>query len=255
MSVFCLVHGVCQGAWVWDLLIPHLEAQGHKTVAIDLPIEDPNATLSNFTDAVLKALPKTEEDVILVGHSMAGTVIPLVAARYRVRQLVFLGALIPHPGMCFLDQCYDEIPSDFLEQTGYKPPEASKFEQLRDEPNVHIPACIGKFLTPDEQGKAIAMEFYFHDCKPDIANWAFSKTQNQRSLAYVFERFSSESLPDVESAYIACSNDRIISPAWQTYAARKRMGVEAIDIPSGHYPHLSHPTHLAEILNAIASKK
>jgi pimeloyl-ACP methyl ester carboxylesterase len=255
MSLFCLVHGACQGAWVWDLLIPHLEAQGHKTVAMDLPIEDPAATLFDYVDVVLEALPETEEDVILVGHSMAGPVIPLVAARYRVRQLIFIGSLIPHPGVSFLDQCYDEIPSNFLEEAGYKPPEVSKFEQFRDEPNVHIPACIGKFMTPDEQGKAIAMEFYYHDCEPDVANWAFSKTRNQRSLAHAFDIFSLEALPDVEYAYIACSNDRIISPAWQRYAAQKRLGVEAIEIPSGHYPHLSHPAHLAEVLNEIASKK
>lgn len=255
MSLFCLVHGACQGAWVWDLLIPHLKAQGHKTVAMDLPIEDPDVTLSDYVDAVLEVLPETEEDVVLVGHSMAGTVIPLVAELYRVRQLVFIGSLIPLPGMCFLDQCYDEIPSDFLEQAQYKPPKAAKFEQLRDEPNVHVPASIGKFMTPDEPGKVVAMEFYYHDCKPDVANWAFSKTRNQRSLAYVFESFSSKKLPDVEYVYITCSNDRIISPAWQRYAARKRLGVEAIEIPSGHYPHLSRPAHLAEVLSEITSKK
>ncbi|NJQ96811.1 MAG: hypothetical protein HC784_02075 [Hydrococcus sp. CSU_1_8] len=37
------------------------------------------------------------------------------------------------------------------------------------------------------------------------------------------------------------------------YIARKRLGIEAIKIPSGHYPHLSHPIRLAEVLNAIAS--
>jgi pimeloyl-ACP methyl ester carboxylesterase len=254
MSLFCLVHGACQGAWVWDLLTPYLKAQGHTTVTMDLPIEDPDATLSDYVNAVLEALPEKEEDVILVGHSMAGTVIPLVAAQYRVRQLVFIGSLIPHLDVSFLDQCYDEIPSDFLEQAGYKPPETAKFEQFRDEPNIHVPTCIGKFMTLDEQGKAIAMEFYYHDCEPDVANWAFSKTREQKSLAYVFETFSLD-LPDVEYAYIACKSDRIISPAWQTYAARKRLEVEAIEIPSGHYPHLSNPVYLAEILNAIASKK
>ena len=151
MSIFCLVHGACQGAWVWDLLIPHLKAQGHKTIAMDLPIEDPDATLSDYVDAVLMALPKTAEDVILVGHSMAGVVIPLVAARYRVRQLVFIGSLLPHPGVSVLDQCYDEIPFNLLEDAGYKPPEVSKFEQFRDEPNLYVPACLGKYMTPDEQ--------------------------------------------------------------------------------------------------------
>lgn len=58
MSLFCLVHGAFQGTWCWDLLIPYLEAQGHKTVAIDLPIEDASATLSQMADVVIQVLQK-----------------------------------------------------------------------------------------------------------------------------------------------------------------------------------------------------
>lgn len=110
-------------------------------------------------------------------------------------------------------------------------------------------------MSPDdEQGKAVIMEFFYHDCEPDVANWAISRLRNQRSLAHAFDIFSLKALPDVDYAYIACADDRIISPAWQRYAAQKRLGVEAIEIPSGHCPHLSRPAHLAEVLNEIASK-
>lgn len=37
MALLVLVHGVCAGAWSWDLVTPHLVAAGHETLAVDLP--------------------------------------------------------------------------------------------------------------------------------------------------------------------------------------------------------------------------
>ncbi|MGI8502730.1 MAG: alpha/beta fold hydrolase [Hassallia sp.] len=122
MSIFCLVHGACQGAWCWNLLIPELEAQGHKAVTMDLPIEDASASLSDFADAVLRSLPKDEDDIILVGHSMAGAVIPIVACKRPVRKLVFFTALIPYPGTSTADQFYEDIP-DIMKAAGCDRPE------------------------------------------------------------------------------------------------------------------------------------
>ena len=36
-------------------------------------------------------------------------------------------------------------------------------------------------------------------------------------------------------------------------AARERLGVEAIELPGGHCPHVSRPAHLAEVLSTLAS--
>lgn len=217
MSLFCLVHGAFEGAWCWDLVIPYLEAQGDKTVVMDLPIENPDATLSEFASIVIQAIPKTD-DIVLVGHSMAGTIIPLVAEVVKVRQLVFLTALIPYSGISTLDQ-------------------------LNSEPDIFEAATVGKDFTDE----AVLMEFFFHDCPPDIARWAISKQRLQKSTAHLSEKSPMKALPSVECKYIVGANDRIISPAWSRYAARKRLGVDAIELPSGHYPHLSCPELLASI--------
>ena len=37
MARFLLVHGAMGGAWVWERVIPGLEAAGHTAEAIDLP--------------------------------------------------------------------------------------------------------------------------------------------------------------------------------------------------------------------------
>jgi len=247
MSLFCLVHGANLGAWCWDLLIPELEARGHKTLAMDLPIDNPTATFSDFVDSVVEAIPPGEDDVILVGHSFAGTVIPLVASQRPVRRLVYLVALIPYPGMRKLDQFYDEVDADALTAISYEPPPKEQLERFRDEPDMYNPACL-RLKQQAAENAEVAMEYCFHDCQPDVARWGISKLRYQASLAYLTEVFPLQALPDVESVYIVGTEDRIISPAWSRYAARKRLGVDAVELPAGHYPQISHPAELAEIL-------
>lgn len=246
MSLFCLVHGAFQGTWCWDLLIPYLEAQGHKTVAMDLPIENESATLSQFADAVIQTLPKTDDDIVLVGHSMAGTIIPLVAEAVKVRQLVFLAALIPYPGISTLDQFSHHLDDDTLKSFNYQPKDLSKLEQFHSEPDMYEPASVGK----DYSDEAVLRHFFFHDCQPDVAQWALSKSRSQQSMAYMFETNPLKALPSVERKYIVGTNDRIISPTWSRYAARKRLGVDAIELASGHCPHLSRPDLLASVLTS-----
>ncbi|MEO8892134.1 MAG: alpha/beta hydrolase [Coleofasciculaceae cyanobacterium] len=246
MSLFCLVHGANQGTWCWERLIPELEARGHQAITMDLPIDEPSTSLSNYADVVIQSLQDVDDQVILVGHSMAGMIIPLVAMQRPIRKLMFLCALLPQIGMSGLDQFYDEVDPNRLKEVGYKPPLASLFEQLSDEPNMYNPASLTKKQV--SQDETIAKEICFHDCEPDVAHWAISKLRDMRSLSHLTEVFPLQTLPNVECDYIVCMDDRIISPTWSKYAARKRLKVEAIELPGGHYPHISHPIQLAEVL-------
>ncbi len=180
---------------------------------------------------------------------MAGTVIPLVASQRPVRRLVFLAALIPHVGTSVLDQFYDEVDPNALKALGYELPEASKFEQFRDEPDMYNPAVLGAALGKDSSGsEALAMEVLFHDCEPDVARWAVSKLRPQASRLIYSEVSPLQVWPDVESSYILCTEDRTFTPGWSRRAAREILGVNAIELPGGHCPQLSRPSHLADIL-------
>lgn len=75
-----LVHGAYHGAWCWDLLRPELERLGHRVITRDLPISDPALGAADYAQAIDDALDPHREPM-LVGHSMAGVVIPIVAAR------------------------------------------------------------------------------------------------------------------------------------------------------------------------------
>src|SRR3954453_11736082 len=103
MATFGLVHGAWGGPWCWDRLVPELERRGHRTVAVDMPASDPDAGLTRYAEVIDEALGDAD-DVVLVGHSLGGSAIPLAAARRPVRHLVFLCALLPLPGQSATDR-------------------------------------------------------------------------------------------------------------------------------------------------------
>ena len=53
---------------------------------------------SEYATAALGAFSEANEDLVVVGHSIAGLTIPLIAAVRPVRQLIFLSAMLPRPG-------------------------------------------------------------------------------------------------------------------------------------------------------------
>jgi hypothetical protein len=97
-----LVHGYVCNYRVWDALIPHLRAQGHTVLAINL--EPVFAPIDEYTDLIEKAmqdlrLQTGQSRIALVGHSMGGLAIRAWMRRYGtafVAQVVTLGT--PHVG-------------------------------------------------------------------------------------------------------------------------------------------------------------
>src|SRR5437870_7882996 len=72
VTTFALVHGAFHGAWCWDLVRAELESRGHRTIAMDLPCDDPEAGNVRYAEVVTGAINDVGDDVILVGHSLAG---------------------------------------------------------------------------------------------------------------------------------------------------------------------------------------
>lgn len=102
MADFVLVHGMFQGGWCWDRLIPALTAAGHRALAPDLagcgsdttPIAD--CTLERWTTDVAQIVAAQSDPVILLGHSRGGLVVSQVAERVpdKVAAIVYLTALM-----------------------------------------------------------------------------------------------------------------------------------------------------------------
>ncbi len=224
-----LVHGSYHGAWCWDFLRPELERFGHRVITMDLPISDPALGAADYAQAIDDALDPDSEPV-LVGHSMAGLVIPLVAARRPIRRLVFLAAFLASPGKSAMDQRATEAID------GRVPPKSAEWTDLGDDVWM--------------VGPKTATELFFHDATPAVARWATLRTRPQ-SYRVMNETTPLTSWPDVESRSIVCRDDRALNPEWVRSAARERLGVEAIEIGGGHSPFLTRPAELARVLHSL----
>ena len=224
-----LVHGAYHGAWCWDFLTPVLERLGHRSITVDLPISDPMLGAADYARLIEDAMdPDTES--VLVGHSMAGLVIPLVAASRRVRKLVFLASMLPSPGKSVNEQRGVE------HIDGRLPPVHAEWTDLGDDVWM--------------VGPHTATELFFHDAPAAVARWATQRLRPQ-SYRVLTEITPLTAWPDVESLSIVCRDDRAINPVWVRSAARERLGVEAIELPGGHSPFLTRPAELARLLDSI----
>ncbi len=226
---FVLVHGSYHGAWCWDRLTPELERRGHRVVAVNLPISDPAFGAADYARTVEDAIPRRSKPIV-VGHSMAGLVIPVVASHRPVRRLVFLAAFLPSPGLSATDQRSSE-PID-----GKVAPKTAEWTDLGDDVWM--------------VGPATATELFFHDATPADARWA---TQRLRPQAYrvMHETTPITAWPDVDSRSIVCRNDRAINPDWVRAAARDRLGTEAVEIDGAHSPFITRPAELAALLDTM----
>ncbi|HEY7811839.1 MAG TPA: alpha/beta fold hydrolase [Nakamurella sp.] len=104
MTTFGLVHGAFHGSWCWTMLRSELERRGHRVLTVDLPCENRDAGAVEYVEAAVGAFVDAPDDLVLVGHSLAGLTIPLVA----VRRPVYLCAMLPRPGRSHDDVLREE---------------------------------------------------------------------------------------------------------------------------------------------------
>lgn len=233
MTTFVLVHGAWHAGWCWELISPELERLGHRVVAPDLPMEDPEAGSSRYCDTVIDALEESDGDLIAVGHSLGGLTIPLIAERTPVRSLVFLCAMVPIPGKAFLKTIDRAGPQMFSPQW---PTLASRQIEHPD----------GSSEWPEDA----AIEVFYETCDPQVAARAARRLRRQHWKA-LNEPSPLQKWPDVASIYVVCTKDRAINPEWSRRAAKERLGVDAIELDCDHSPMLSRPEELVSILTSI----
>jgi pimeloyl-ACP methyl ester carboxylesterase len=179
---------------------------------------------------VIAAMGDTPADeAVVVGHSMGGLTIPVVAARRPVSRLVFLCALVPRPGLPFSDDYGDAdlfVPG---------PSEATK----RDE--------LDRSYWPDPDDAISAM---YADCDPAAAREAVARLRPQARRPNN-DPTPIDAWPDVPSTAIVCGDDMMLGPGWIRRVSAERLGVKAIELPGSHSPMLSRPGELADVLAGL----
>lgn len=232
-----LVHGAWAGPWVWDRLIPLLEAQGLRVAAADLR-PDPgmapeDAGLPHQLARIGAALDALGAPAALVGHSGGGVAISAAAEAFprRVSRLVYVAGMMLPSGMGF---------ADLLAAEG-----AAARGMAGVGPHLNWSADGKTSAAPPEA----AMALFFNDCPAAVAEAAAHRLAPQpeagRALAATLtpERFGR-----APRLYLVADEDRAVRPEIQRRMIALVPGAEVLHLPTGHAPQLSAPGLLAEAM-------
>jgi pimeloyl-ACP methyl ester carboxylesterase len=231
-----LVHGAWHRGASWAPLVVELQRRGLSSVTVDLPSDVPDAGVDAYAEQVLRALQGVEEPLVLVGHSLGGLTIPVVATRRPVALLVYLCALLPDPGRSLVEQRATD-------------PEMMTAQWRETYAPRQVALPDGRVEWPDE----VAAEVFYHDCPPAEVPAAVRLLRPQASMP-MRERTPLTAWPEVPAEYILCTEDRAVSPAWSRDVARRRLGVTPRELAGGHSPFLAQPGRLADLLVALADE-
>ncbi len=245
-ATFILVHGAWQGAWAWSRVTPLLEAAGHTAVAVDLPGNGRDDTAAGdvttmmyaeHVATLIDAATKTEDGpVILVGHSMGGTVAAQTSELRpdAISVAVYLCAFLLPEGESIVD-FYDRAWEDWM--TG-----AHARVSYSDDGHLSM-------IDP-----ASAVDVFYNTADPADAKAAAAQLtpQPEGGRRSKLQR-SDENFGRVPRVYIETLQDRSVFNELQ-----KRMYTETpcetlLTLDTDHAPQLSAPDALATMLLDVAA--
>ncbi|HEX6310790.1 MAG TPA: alpha/beta fold hydrolase [Acidimicrobiia bacterium] len=240
MAGFVLIHGGWAGGWVWEKVVPFLEANGHDVVAPDLPghgddTTAPDAiTLDTYVERVAQLLDAQPEPAVLVGHSSGGVIITQAAEHRseRLQLLVYVCAYLPVEGQSLLD--LGQADSDQLIL-----------------PNLEF--------APDGTTVSIKREAIhdalFADC-PDSDYESFLARSRPEPLAVAGTPVSvtPRKYGGVPRAFIETQRDRGISIALQRRMHTATPCNPIVTMDTGHMPMYAAPDELAAHLSELATR-
>jgi pimeloyl-ACP methyl ester carboxylesterase len=229
-----LVHGAMSTSVMWDGVVEHLE---HDSLAVDLPgrrykpADLGTVTRDDWVRSVCDDIETAGlDDVVLVGHSGAGFVIPGVAARLggRTRGLIFVTANVPAEG---------RAPVEFMRA------------DLRARTIEHRDAIFDRTsgrtlggLRPGEPPLVTDLEVI--DNGPRLG---------MEAPGPLFEPFTWNGFPThLPRTYIRCLRDRIIGPALVDTMVANMGGAKLVDIDAGHDVATRSPAELSALLDACS---
>jgi pimeloyl-ACP methyl ester carboxylesterase len=79
--------------------------------------------------------------------------------------------------------------------------------------------------------------------------------EHLRPMAMPPDDFPLDDQPDVPTALIYAREDELFEPAFERFVAQELLGVDAIEIPGGHFPMAEDPEALAMLLDRLAASR
>jgi len=213
-----------------------LTVRGHYCIAIDWL----EVFLRNDPFEATRRLARqlnNKSQVILVGHSLAGVVLPFFSHLIEVKAEIYVSALVTRENETLFDRLFS---GDAIFTK----------EWLVNYQDI---SSRGSASLTEDQIDAL-QHLIFHDCPPSsIADFWRSAHVD---LSKLYEMPRPNEKRHLSRHYVVCTNDRSIHPSWQRESA---MGIglstpRYIEFTSGHCPQLARPQDLATLIDNLAQQ-
>lgn len=234
-----MVHGAWGAAKEFDNLTKLLAACGHSVAAVDLPGHGNNTalaaevTLDAYVQEVIRVVEDSDDQVVLVGHSLGGVVISQVAEIIpdKINRLIYIAAMLPVDGSTALEIMQKDGGSELLSYT-----------HLSED---------NRAVALDPEGVRIVMLNDIND-EDEIARLRpqFLMEQPVMPLSTPVE-LSNAKFGSVPKFYVRANLDKVITPALQDQMIKNWAVEEVFNLESGHFPFFSMPEKLTNILCEI----
>lgn len=213
-----LIGGLWLDASIWREVVPGIEARGHRAVPVPLPAQR-SSTLDHQVAAVLAAVDAADGAPFVVGHSAASTLAWLAAdARpAKVGKVGFIGGFPTADGSPYAD--FFEVTDGVMPFPGWEPFAGADSVDLDDEAKRSFAALA----IPVPEGVARGTVRLTDEHRYDVP------------VVLVCPEFT----PEQARAWIAAGDVPELA---------KAKHVEFVDIDSGHWPMVTKPGLLAQLL-------
>lgn len=227
-----LVPGFWLGAWSWDKVTPALEAAGHRVNPLTLPGLDSVDTdrhgigMAETIAALVDVIDRTDDDVVLIGHSGGGNVVYGATDRRpdRVTRVIYVDSG-PMPDGTAINTA---LPGDGVEIP--LPP----WDAFRADGDVDLRDLSDEMLE-EFRARAVPEPWGVANQPVTLSNPArFAVPTTIISTTYSREQID-EAIRD-EAPYFA--------------ELGRIHDIEIVELPTGHWPQFSKPDQLAACILA-----
>lgn len=229
MAIYLLVHGAYQGGWIWKPVATRLRAAGHTVYTPTLDgcgerrhLVRPGITVATQAQELASFMFYEDvQDVILVGTSSGGMVVCKTAelAQERIQRLVFIDALTLMPG-----------------------------EQVAHIVNRSSPYETTEVTTGPT--KADAEKRLFADLDPETRAWALVRYTPHPIAALEAPMELNDFWSQSWQATVIYCHKSVNPPESHQRRTAAQLHATWHELEAGHYPMLSHPDVLTQLLLA-----
>jgi pimeloyl-ACP methyl ester carboxylesterase len=218
-----LVHGAFADAAGWERVIPLLQRDGYRVIAV----ENPLTSLAADVETTKRVIDAETGPVVVVGHSYGGAVMTGAAAgNSNVKALVYIAAFGPEAG---------EAIGAFGEK---------------------YPSSLDHALKPDAAGFLYVDPARFHEVfandVPAVDAAVMAASQKPISGSAFGASVPEAAWKTIPSWFMVAQDDKALNPDLERFYA-KRMGATTTEIKSSHVAFISHPREVTRLIEQAAT--